>query len=744
MDYMISLLILLLSIVLYIYISNGSSIQHNVCILSHDVPFIRGSGGTSTALYSLAIVLAQTGLYNHVYYIATLIPNNNLCNNVTIELFNNDDISLLCLQWIDFYEQISDNNHLTTSKSNATDLYTRIESGSFDLLSYALVQWWSRQGQSLQCDVIHMHEWTGVYLPLVTHIVKQRYDNNWNTPVIVVQPHGGHMWANQYNYNHQSRYNILSSRLDNAERQLIELADYIISPAQYMCQWIKLRSWRMRRSCQVLYNSLAVFNNKLNNNNNTTVNNSMNKLIRVPVNSIMFVGRLEERKGIILLLDVLDILAQHHTIPEHVIIAGSITMINDRSSDVYINQRAKQANTTWGSKLQLYTNLTQIDVFGLLQRNNTLLVVPSLIENLPYAVAEAVLLNTPFITTNIGGTNELLHNNDVFRVKQNKRCKSQLSSKCVTTVANNTVLVNGINVWDWAQVIYRILIQQSHYTAQLSNNMMHADQQWIQWHQQLQYEPISNQYDTSTTINNVVIIELPSTATTYSALYRTICRNSNLIDLHSTYKYIKLHSTAQHNVVYNINNIPTYIQQQTLVVLLPYGVKLLNTTDIIDQMTDNYAKLKSYYNSPSNGATLYQSQYRLSGVVYSVAIDNHQLSQASSPSWILYGSHVNQYTYNVPLSMTMDELCHSFDTIDDIYPQYTLQSAEELLYRQNGILLTDSTCMFYVDDSTILLQDMPIDIYDWIPSNITAMQSLTRRSTALQQSIEFSLYNKLA
>jgi hypothetical protein len=57
-------------------------------------------------------------------------------------------------------------------------------------LSIAVVKWHT----SLQrkCDVIHAHEWGGIYKDLAVHLQSQPEPSQGR---LILQAHGGHMWS---------------------------------------------------------------------------------------------------------------------------------------------------------------------------------------------------------------------------------------------------------------------------------------------------------------------------------------------------------------------------------------------------------------------------------------------------------------------------------------------------------------------------------------------------------------------
>ncbi|KAK9818357.1 hypothetical protein WJX72_011243 [[Myrmecia] bisecta] len=116
---------------------------------------------------------------------------------------------------------------------------------------------------------------------------------------LAVEPHGGHLWSNQEML--QRPLDITSLRIDHQERMTLQLADYVLSPTQYMLSCLRLRGWTLpsRGGSRVLPNVVAL--------SDAPAPARVSK----PVWRLAFYARLEERKGIKQFVEAVDALDAH-------------------------------------------------------------------------------------------------------------------------------------------------------------------------------------------------------------------------------------------------------------------------------------------------------------------------------------------------------------------------------------------------------------------------------------------------
>jgi glycosyltransferase involved in cell wall biosynthesis len=123
---------------------------------------------------------------------------------------------------------------------------------------------------------------------------------------------------------------------------------------------------------------------------------------RVKVSEVVFFGRMEVRKGLVLFADALDILAV--TAPElsknlKVSFLGRGSTVGGEQSTAYLDQRARSAN--WPFKFNYITHKDRKGALEYVRQSGRLVVIPSLVDNAPYTLYECLYTRTPFIASDL-------------------------------------------------------------------------------------------------------------------------------------------------------------------------------------------------------------------------------------------------------------------------------------------------------------------------------------------------------
>lgn len=146
----------------------------------------------------------------------------------------------------------------------------------------------------------------------------------------------------------------------------------------------------------------------------------------VVVLELVFFTRFELRKGIVLFCDLLDQLALRgkkadmegvkvtflgqlpESANEKLTMKGGVRV----RTDEYIKQRAKKWKFPW----QILKDMDTQARYDYLLGGNRLAILPSIMENSPYTVLECLTMGIPMVASNVGGTSELVHPDDVDKV----------------------------------------------------------------------------------------------------------------------------------------------------------------------------------------------------------------------------------------------------------------------------------------------------------------------------------------
>jgi len=126
--------------------------------------------------------------------------------------------------------------------------------------------------------------------------------------------------------------------------------------------------------------------------------------VPVAVNELVFFGRLERRKGLVLFCDALDRLRDSRLQDFRVTFLGKGSTVDAQASGAYLQQRQSE----WPWPAQILTDRDHAGAMNYLKRPLRVAVIPSLMENSPYTVLECLCEGIPFLATNVGGIPELV------------------------------------------------------------------------------------------------------------------------------------------------------------------------------------------------------------------------------------------------------------------------------------------------------------------------------------------------
>jgi glycosyltransferase involved in cell wall biosynthesis len=177
-----------------------------------------------------------------------------------------------------------------------------------------------------------------------------------------------------------------------AQRACVELADAFVSPSEWLVTWLRDHDWALPQPVHVIQNLWE----------STALDQPLAPLSRSPIRRLAFFGQLREGKGIQVFVDALRMLDLE-----------GVEIVFLGHSRSWTRQQLEQE---LGREVRVETGLDRTAAIDELKRPGTLAVMPSLLENSPYAVAECIEHGIPFIASNVGGTPELIAEGDRPRV----------------------------------------------------------------------------------------------------------------------------------------------------------------------------------------------------------------------------------------------------------------------------------------------------------------------------------------
>ncbi len=246
-------------------------------------------------------------------------------------------------------------------------------------------------------DVIHLHDWLGFGSGLKQHL-------GTHGQKILIGLHGPSAWARTGNPWHRgtngehfiNEDDLYEEGLIRAlEKDSLVNADLLISPSSYMADWVKKNILNEKLSPSILVQRNCPLSEKFS-------RRGLNPQRKGEGKTIIYFGRLEARKGLLIFLEGL---LQLKIPPSNVIFLGSDTTIHGKGFGTEII-RSKLRNIDF--KYELKTNLLRKDALNLIHELDAVVVIPSIIENSPCVVEELLDTDLRLVVTNVGGTHEMI------------------------------------------------------------------------------------------------------------------------------------------------------------------------------------------------------------------------------------------------------------------------------------------------------------------------------------------------
>jgi O-antigen biosynthesis protein len=348
----------------------------NVCIVTCDIVGPVRNGGIGTSYQELAMTLTEAG--HHVTILYTLGEH---CETGGLQHWTAKYLAL----GIDL-----------VALPNSDEVL--LQGSTWVRVSYQVWRWLGNsESAGRKFDVIHFHDWRGHgFYPTLA----KRQGLGLGKSILCVGTHSPLLWQKYGMSEFVSDLEDLQT--DFLERSSVALADVLVSPSRYMLNWMVQQEWELPKRIEVRQNILAAKSD-----------GPIDPAPR-PVNQIVFFGRLETRKGIVLFCDAVDRLAGAETVQRQlqIIFLGKASQVNGQPAKEYLESRAAK----WPFKWSVVNTLDSSDALDYLRQPGRLAVIASLIDNSPNTVLECLVHGIPFLCTNVGGNAELVAEADRPRV----------------------------------------------------------------------------------------------------------------------------------------------------------------------------------------------------------------------------------------------------------------------------------------------------------------------------------------
>ncbi|EGC29470.1 hypothetical protein DICPUDRAFT_42846 [Dictyostelium purpureum] len=381
--------------------------KKRICIVTTEIEGPVLGGGIGTAYTALSQKLNEDG---HVVTIVLVNKVKKLSADHWRELYKAKGINLVILDFI------QDMDSIVKDKDINQENYKGVIGCTGPCIrSYRTYLWLAEHDADF--DIVHFHDNGGIayFTSLSQH--QGIYFQSTN---IVIGGHGPHLWertANSANLDDGKHFEV-----DYLERKSVEYSNWLISPSNYMLNWMKYNRWELPVNSYVHQNLLPGENQQsqqqkegeflfkdqgANDNEKTAI------IERNDFSEILFFGRLESRKGLDIFLIALDSLAE--MLKEKnmkVTFLGSNTKLLDVNvmADYYIDSKCKKL----GINCLILIGKSHTEAINYLnsQKENKLVVIASPIDNSPNTVLECLTHKLAIIAANVGGIPELIHPDD--------------------------------------------------------------------------------------------------------------------------------------------------------------------------------------------------------------------------------------------------------------------------------------------------------------------------------------------
>jgi glycosyltransferase involved in cell wall biosynthesis len=360
---------------------NSESKQIKICIATEEITGPVRNGGIGTTYAYLAQTLAAIGCDTTVLYL-----RGEEIETGTME------------HWVEHYAE-KGVKFVPVPNYAALD---RFQSGGDRWLyaSYNMLRWLLDN----HCDVVHVSEWHGCgYLSLLAKSQGLAFCET----LFIVKTSSPWLWNRLYG-------SLPIERIDDvtkicAERRSVELADMVIGGSLHLLRWMASQGYQIPRERTFVQPNLVFFDHL-----RALMEAQPNSPgVRVPIEEVVFFGRLEARKGLFVFCQAISHLVQTGgPLPPKLTFMGKpgarLTVRPDQDVLDFIRSQAEK----WPFEVQFLTEYQQYEALEYLLSRPRLAVMPSIIENSSMAVYEAAICGIPFIASSSGGTPELIAEED--------------------------------------------------------------------------------------------------------------------------------------------------------------------------------------------------------------------------------------------------------------------------------------------------------------------------------------------
>jgi glycosyltransferase involved in cell wall biosynthesis len=269
---------------------------------------------------------------------------------------------------------------------------SRVIAAEVASISYSAYRWLKQK----DFDVIHFPEWMGLgyYSVLAKH-----QGLAFSDCTMVVGLHSPSIYIATGDLDFCG--NVACLERDFMERKSAAYADVLFSPTQYMICWAADQGWELPARSYVQPHIAP----------DEFIEEAGPEPVKIK--ELVFFGRLQRLKGLVLFCDALDLIAKNgKATPVPVTFLGKQATLDGITSKEYILERARQ----WPFAVRIISDLDRDGALAYLKQGARLAIIPSLIENFANAVHECCGMGIPFLASAVGGIPEGIAREDRERV----------------------------------------------------------------------------------------------------------------------------------------------------------------------------------------------------------------------------------------------------------------------------------------------------------------------------------------
>ena len=262
--------------------------------------------------------------------------------------------------------------------------------------TWALLDWLCACEQSF--DIAHVSDWHGLgYGPLLAKSLGLAF----GATHFVVHGHGPTLW------NVEGNRQLLSTERELGwvfmERRSIELADTVTCGSAHLLEWMREAGYALPARSLVWPNPFPA--------PDPSPVAAAERAARdgARLEEVVFFGRLEPRKGIVLFVDAIDRLVRQGRVP------ARVTFLGGRSVRIDGPGLIRDSAEGWPVEVRTIPDFGAKEAVAYLSQPGRLAVIPSLQENSSLAVTECLHAGIPFVAAATGGTPELVAPEDRAR-----------------------------------------------------------------------------------------------------------------------------------------------------------------------------------------------------------------------------------------------------------------------------------------------------------------------------------------